>query len=697
MYAEFQKIVGRLIGTGDREEPLAGLEAAGLFSDNGGGDDPSAARNLVAAFLVALVGPEHRQYSKAIQCLDRGQDHGPWALVARFLREGLSLVEREVRERLSRDKDFAESLGGLAVWLDGTMAPNLGEAVGRYHQLFFPEGVGMGRDSDSAASRLRERRTIKLTSRNPEPITSVHEQILFTSNVLLTVPPHTGDEPSSSLPGSLQKRLAEVCAENQLFWYDHPIPMGIEQDRNEAIHGMRGLEAAARFEVARGNMPEDGRLTCVLSVSTTHRGLQDIAREFLEQEFAKGDGIRHLDIHVVTEKDTERLVEEVLIPAAKRYLGPRDLELLREVIGVDGRYGRHYSFLKAVAALWQVFMDPATKGTFKIDLDQVFPQRELVAETGRSAFEHFTTPLWGAMGVDPSGDRVELGMLAGALVNEKDIHKGLFSPDVPFPSEDLAPDQWVFFSGLPQALSTEAEMMTRYGDPGLDGENECIQRVHVTGGTCGILIDCLRRYRPFTPTFVGRAEDQAYVMSVLFSETGPNLRYVHADGLFMRHDKEAFAREAIEAAHLGKVVGDYLRLLLFTGYARSLPWDLDRVKNVLDPFTGCFISRIPVSVVYLRLALKAAALFASGDGKDAKEGAELLRLGAHELGPMARKVVNEPDPLLADYRREQAGWHIYYDALDAVEKALSEGEEFALDLQEKVRRMMAQCRLQLPG
>ncbi len=91
---------------------------------------------------------------------------------------------------------------------------------------------------------------------------------------------------------------------------------------------------------------------------------------------------------------------------------------------MDGAYGRHYTFLKAVTALWQVLVDPDVRGTFKIDLDQVFPQAELVAETGASAFEHLETPLWGALGVDPDGRELELGMIAGALVNERDIGRG---------------------------------------------------------------------------------------------------------------------------------------------------------------------------------------------------------------------------------------------------------------------------------
>ncbi len=71
------------------------------------------------------------------------------------------------------------------------------------------------------------------------------------------------------------------------------------------------------------------------------------------------------------------------------------------MFGVDGEYGRHYSFLKAIAAFWQVLIDPSKRGTFKIDLDQVFPEEELKKETGKCAFEHFRNPLWGGRGNRP--------------------------------------------------------------------------------------------------------------------------------------------------------------------------------------------------------------------------------------------------------------------------------------------------------
>jgi len=201
------------------------------------------------------------------------------------------------------------------------------------------------------------------------------------------------------------------------------------------------------------------------------------------------------------------------------------------------------------------------------------------------------TSLWGAHGTDFRGKSIELGMIAGALVNESDIDKSLFTADVRFPQRSLSPEEHIFFSALPQAISTAAEMMTRYDSSPYDGVNTCIQRVHVTGGTNGIRIDSLRRYRPFTPSFIGRAEDQAYLLSAINS-TGESLAYVHEDGLIMRHDKEAFAQEAIESAEIGRTVGDYVRMLYFSGYAGALPVKESELKELFDPFTGCFISKL---------------------------------------------------------------------------------------------------------
>jgi hypothetical protein len=400
-------------------------------------------------------------------------------------------------------------------------------------------------------------------------------------------------------------------------------------------------------------------------------------------------GFNHLNVFIFSEEDVSRLIKEVLIPGINLYLDNGSGDRLYKIIGVDGEYGKHYSFLKAISAFWHVFIDPGIKGTFKIDLDQVFPQDELVSQTGASAFEHLETALWGAVGLDHEGRSMELGMIAGALVNSKDIHLSLFTPDVLMPTGEIIGDRLIFHSQVPQALSTEAEMMTRYNSKQLDGLNTCIQRIHVTGGTSGILVKSLRKFRPFTPTFIGRAEDQAYLMSVLFERPlNTMLRYVHKDGLIMRHDKEILAADVIRISHIGKLVGDYLRILNFSFFAQALPWPLKMIKAQMNPFTGCFISQLPFTVVYLRLALRAAELFASDNHVDIQNGCELLDTGSRRLHKFICQILEDPVFILKQFQEEKEAWMLYFDLLDRIEEALLKKDRRALQLKDKAESIV---------
>ena len=377
----------------------------------------------------------------------------------------------------------------------------------------------------------------------------------------------------------------------------------------------------------------------------------------------------------------------------EKYTGCMKGESLHGVFGVDGEYGRHYSFLKAMGAFWQVLIDPEVKGTFKLDLDQVFDQTALVEETGCSALEHFKTPLWGAKGEDAAGNPVDLGLMAGALVNAEDVHKGLFTPDVPLPDPVTGGETLIFFSPLTMGISTRAEMGVRYNTEALDGIRHCIERVHVTGGTTAALIESIRKHRPFTPTFIGRAEDQAYLMGSLFEGPKENLRYLHQPGLIMRHDKRIFAGEAIEGAKLGKYIGDLVRILFFSYYMRALPWPSRRIKETLGPFTGCFASKLPFTVVYLRLSFHLAEMFAQKEGWQEEEGVQLLKQASLRLGKTIH-ALNQPDnPLIEKYEQEKEGWNLFYDLLDHLETALGEGDPFAGKLRARARKIVEECRL----
>ena len=687
MNEHFESIICKLIQPQEGKGPFFTFDLSEHL-DQEHTDDLDVARALNSAFLVALAGSMHSSSEQAKRFLALSSETAEWADIASFYLKGIDLVHQEIESMYTHDPGFAKRLYALSQCLSyNQTCSEPEETAEKMWSVFFPEATGIRAHIKERVQALREKRTVTITKLNTAPLTDPAQQILFTSNVLLTTPAASTSPDELPFSRYIRKRLLEIGGEPQLHWYDHPIQVGVVPEKNEVLYGLQALDGALEFERTRGTMPPQKKAVCVLSVSVTNQGLQEIAKKYLEEELARSASLKNIDLYVFTEADTIRLIDDILAPAAAYYLHRDNAKGLLSVFGVDGEYGRHYSFLKAIAPLWSVFLQPQIRATFKIDLDQVFPQRELVDQTGASALEHFKTPLWGAQGLDSNEQPVELGMIAGALVNEADIGKSLFTPDVPFPNRGLSLDEYIFFSTLPQALSTEAEMMTRYTEDNLDGQRTCIQRIHVTGGTNGILVDSLRRYRPFTPSFIGRAEDQAYILSTLLNP-GAKLAYVHDPGLIMRHDKKAFAHEAIESAYLGKLVGDYIRILYFSAYAGALTNDVTKLKHTVDPFTGCFISRIPITVVYLRLGFIAASLFAEGKKE---QGLEFIRIGARRIITALDFTGGRNSMLKHGYEKERLGWNLYYDTLSAIEGGIAEGHQFALDLRRKAHRIITDC------
>jgi hypothetical protein len=650
-------------------------------------DKAGIAQSLNAAFLIGLADGKHPELRRAKRFLTRMKDSPEWTEIATFYLNGIRLVHKEIESVCTNDQDFSHRLKTLSKWM--SQNKNLSETqetTEKIWSVFFPEANDILTNKQERIQALREKRTVAITKLNATPITDPAQQILFTSNVLLTIPSKSESLNDLSLSNNFKQKLYNIMSEPQVFSYDHPIRIGVDPVKTEVLYGLRGLDTAFAFERERGTLSPDTKPICVLSVSVTHCGIRNIAKSYLEELFLHSKSLKNIDVYVFTETDTQYIVDKILAPAAIYYLRHKDAKEFLNVFGVDGEYGRHYSFLKAIAAFWSIFIQSNIKATFKIDLDQVFPQEELLAQTGNSVFEHLKTPLWGAHCMDSNRNPLELGMIAGSLVNQQDIEKSLFTPDVPFPNLDLSPDEYIFFSRLPQALSTEAEMMTRYNNNKLNGKKTCIQRIHVTGGTNGILIDSLRRYRPFTPSFIGRAEDQAYILSIL-ANPGTRLAYAHKDGLIMRHDKKVSAQEEIQAAYLNKIIGDYIRILYFSAYATVLTNDVAKLKDATDPFTGCFISKIPTSVTYLRFGLKAASFFTSGE-KD--HGLEFIKIGAKRISNALDFVHGKNSLLKQCYEKEQNSWNLFYDTLSAVKDALKNNDSFAMELRKKAESVIFQ-------
>jgi hypothetical protein len=158
----------------------------------------------------------------------------------------------------------------------------------------------------------------------------------------------------------------------------------------------------------------------------------------------------------------------------------------------------------------------------------------------------------------------------------------------------------------------------------------------------------------------------------------------------MRHDKEAFAQTAIESAHIGKLIGDYVRLIYFSAYARVLTEDITPIKDKFNPFTGCFISHIPITVTYLRFALKAASFFSSQANND---GFEFVRLGAQRISQALNNISGRNSQLAKTYDLEREGWNIYYDTLDSLEYGLNSNDNFASSIRDRSIGIIQGCKI----
>lgn len=496
-------------------------------------------------------------------------------------------------------------------------------------EIFCPPAAAASAAPDDMAETIRARRRLHGIAPPSAPLRAPAEELLFTANALIS-PPLDPDSPD--VPADHRAAGRRFANTRQAFWYDHPIPLDARPEENEILYGLASLDRALAAECEAGTLPTTARMDLVMSISVTHPGMEETGFAYVRDIITRHLDLRHLRVF---------LFDEDRCRAMARCLCPGDAAAA-DMLGVNGAYGRHYSFLKVILLVWQMVVNPRAAFTFKIDLDQIFDQTALKAHTGRTALRAIANPLWGGTARDHEGRLVDLGMLAGGLVNESDAANGLFIPDVRRPDADALPapltSRRLFCPQWPQAISTEAEILQRA--PGF-------QRVHVTGGTTGITADALRRWRPFTPTFINRAEDQAYAISA-FGET-EYLGHLHAEGLIMRHDKQAFAARAIAHASDGKAIGDIERLLLFSRYAELHPQGFETLRDRLWPFTACFISPDPAPLAGLIFAIDGAAK----GGSYVSEGASRLAacLSFCETG-MATRLAHE-----------RAGWDAIYGAL----------------------------------
>ncbi len=189
------------------------------------------------SFLILLSGSENPFYKKTIKIWEKWQQTDTYADIISFYNVGLKLISQELNRSIEQHPGFAEQLKQAASSVGG----ETNESV---FDILFPLGTDARKPESyqQEIETIRKTRIVKNIRVNPHPIKKPVQEILFTSNVLLTIP--TIDHSVSlDLPDSIKKHLAAINAEDQKYWYDHPTPVGVSADQNEILYGLRGLDS----------------------------------------------------------------------------------------------------------------------------------------------------------------------------------------------------------------------------------------------------------------------------------------------------------------------------------------------------------------------------------------------------------------------------------------------------------------------
>ena len=560
-------------------------------------DAPDNSARLCRAWLIQFI-PSHPDYENSTK-----------------------LVERE------KQSPCLSFLNHIECKQDILLNPN--NSTKHLWDYFCPTAKQADEHPEKMAQTILKKRSLSNLKKATIQLETPANQLLFTSNILISPPI---DPNSENLPAPFADEARDFCNQPQDYWYDHPIPLDASNPENELLYGLRMLDDALNVEKDKGVIDKNSKIDIVLSISVTHIGMEGLAVRYVEMVINEHLNLKHLNVFAFDENRCQQLISS---------LCPRNKKAAR-VFGVNGSYGRHYSFLKAILAVWHRVINPETYFTFKIDLDQVFDQTVLQKKYGKTALQLLCNPYWGGSALDSNGILADLGMIAGGLVNEADSASDEFIPDVRRPDTKTLLSQIssrsVFCSQWPQAISTETEIAQMQHN---------YQRVHVTGGTTGICVEALYKWQPFTPSFIGRAEDQAFALSAFGFKC--YLSHLHLAGLIMRHDKAAFAGRSIKHAADSKAIGDIERLLLFSRYTEILPAKQSDIIQHIWPFASCFISPNPEILAGLIFAL---------DGSF--KGGKFVEDGSVRL---VKSIEFCREKMKIQLAEEKQGWASFYETI----------------------------------
>ncbi|NVM23301.1 MAG: hypothetical protein HWN68_16145, partial [Desulfobacterales bacterium] len=673
---------------------------------------PGELVKINAAVLICLCGKEHPLFQKALGYL--GAPDAVFGEQKETYLKFYEIIQEEIIKRLESDDALVKVLQ------DVIQAGDTDQLKAVRLEIFNPLAAEtlFEFDAEHVVKDIQRRNRLRLIANNENFIVDPINEVVFTTNVLVT-PPRSESLIPEGLPEWAEKSLKSVM-ESPVDWYfDHPMEMATTRDAlhaSEFILCLRRLEETFRAEiqieraVRKDHIREGDKVPLYISISPTHEGMRlgSAAREVLKCQYAAAvkSGIlpelKIVEPYLYSETDVNRLVKDILLPAAKRYfpeIPDKEIDGYLSFFGVEGYYAMHYNFLKAFGSLAK-FMNPRVKAVIKIDTDQSFPAERFYRETGLCWLESFTLPTLGALAQDQNERDIYLGCFAGSLTNLNELidKDDLFLPDISIPDvpESIPEGEaGVFYQGLVQSLITRGEAFPPEVQwRALRILNEYpYMRTFVTGGTTGFLIEALERYAPFVDSRVHRAEDQAFLLSVLFDQYDGNLlRYLYFPGLHMIHEKGFFVSESIKMAEPYKKIHDLERIWNFSYLARALceikGWDFEDVRKTLNFFTASFIQPFPGLLALTRFVLSVA-----GEGARNREDIIYQKEGLRRLSKIAFSQERYYRDTKTRVAEQIKAWRFYYDLMIKLRESAKKRDPFALALKRKASEINNNCRL----
>ena len=477
----------------------------------------------------------------------------------------------------------------------------------------------------------------KLSGVKPNPAPYNPSDIIIQLNALYspageTVPAEVDEKTAASY-----RRFIEDSPE-RIAVYDHPVPVFTRGDQHELEKCLVELDHDIAFEKESGIFPENDRLKVLISISTTHRGLDEVCEYWLQSVLSEL-GVKHLCCYLLSENKARRL-EELIGGKA-------------DIFTVQGKYACHFGALKYAQLIFGKAF--GTRAGFKLDTDEGIHSEDMQKVSGKTWLEQLCHPYWGGSGINSDGRRISIGFNIGEYVDSRDLdslgyNEAIRTPEVK-PKKDLRGTYLLFNKGVCQAKGTMLLNRTRRLE-------DFISHPLVKGGGYGIDNDGLRTAVPVGFSMVGRAEDQQFY----YSAAGAGVQGIFNPMLRIIHYKAAVAKSE-HRSKVGTSIADIYRMLLFRELMSGL-----RVIEKTTPFPANYASPLSKAQAFFLWLWLVFTESAAGNEETAQE---YLNEGINELLPLLAEI--KAGRIMEKFESEKEAWREFIEAVDSMAQADAAG------------------------